>query len=253
MTVRLIGSHTHVVYVGRDVVALHYFSDEPPRDNAIVVTFDYFREGVRLEPRPYWRRSLRELGYHQVHVFCSWDHWFQTPELDVLANLIPSLFHGRRIVAVGGSMGGFGALRFAARCQVDRLVVISPQCFIDPSRDQRYANEWKPLQPEVCPNPHCHSIALYDPHNSIDKVHVDQLSRTQPDKTISIPMHFYGHWIDYAVDQKGDLTHLVQCLLTMEFSTSDVRALARKDRLGSSHYAENSAAYMKRKKMKWAA
>jgi pimeloyl-ACP methyl ester carboxylesterase len=239
-------TNTHVLYLGRDLAALRYFSYEPSRDNTIVLTFDYLRGAPRIEPRPHLRRALRKLGYHQVHVFCSWDHWFQTRELDAFADVIARTFAGMRVVAMGGSMGGFGALRFAARCEVDRVAIISPQCFIDGQRDARYEKEWKVLEPEGCPRSVCETIALFDPANAIDKLHIMELRRVQP-HVIAVPMHFYGHWIDDAMDQKSDLTDLVESLLRVEFAAKDVRALARRNRLESKHYSENVAQFRRKR------
>ncbi|WP_370314191.1 alpha/beta hydrolase [Sagittula sp.] len=94
-------------------------------------------------PRPVMGFVTRSFAH--VHIQSRDNDWFINDETEALEAAL-ARFVGRydEVVAMGFSMGGYGALRFARTLKVDRLLAISPQVSIDPDVvpfDRRYRAE----------------------------------------------------------------------------------------------------------------
>jgi len=99
-------------------------------------------------------RTLSTAGVSSLFVKDPTQSWYQNPieglgkspnEISVnLRALLDQHFPGKRVVAVGNSMGGFAAIAFGCLCNLDRVVAFSAQTFIDPElRRQHRDIRWK--------------------------------------------------------------------------------------------------------------
>lgn len=87
-------------------------------------------------------RTLQAAGIDSLFIRDPSQGWYQKPIADLgpdpeamaqrVSALVQELLPGRRIVAVGNSMGGFAAMLFGQLCRFDAAVAFSPQAFITP-------------------------------------------------------------------------------------------------------------------------
>src|SRR4051794_37265294 len=119
-----------IQFVGRDVTVAYY-----PRSlssKGYAVTFDYMsEEAERLHPSPYMYNVLETMGYDQIHVFHSWNHWYQTPEFQRLSEIVArAKGSATPDLVIGASMGGYGALKAGSLLKPRCTIAFSPQTFI---------------------------------------------------------------------------------------------------------------------------
>lgn len=101
-------------------------------------------------------RTLSMAGVSSLFIKDPSQGWYQRPieglgEAPVemaknLGELLRNNFPGKRVVAVGNSMGGFAAIVFGCLSGLDRVIAFSPQTFINPElrlkhRDTRWQTE----------------------------------------------------------------------------------------------------------------
>lgn len=119
-----------IEYLGRDVVVLY---NHASKSKCLYVTFDHMRpERTHVRPLAHW--ILEKLGFSQIHIFATRNHWFQTEEMDDALSVIRGHAAGyERRVAWGSSMGGFAAIQFADRLAADAVLACAPQISINPA------------------------------------------------------------------------------------------------------------------------
>ncbi|MCR8550662.1 alpha/beta hydrolase [Salipiger sp. P9] len=96
-------------------------------------------------PRPV--RAFTSRGYAHLHIQSRWNDWFVNAETEALEAVLRDLAPGfRRVVAMGFSMGGYGAFRFSGALNIAQVIAIAPQISIAPELvpfDKRYRAEAK--------------------------------------------------------------------------------------------------------------
>lgn len=84
-------------------------------------------------------------GFAHVHIQSRWNDWFINDETTAFEDALRALAPRHKYrAALGFSMGGYGALRFAGALRLHRVLVISPQFSIHPGEvpfDGRYSTE----------------------------------------------------------------------------------------------------------------
>ena len=114
---------------------------------------------------------VEALGCTHIHVRAKWNHWYQTPEMDLLKPLIAPYSPA---LAFGASMGGCAALRYGRALGADKIVAGAPQVTIDPASppfDTRWAEEAKAIRFDK-PFPALSStLVAYDPADALDAAH----------------------------------------------------------------------------------
>jgi len=170
-----------ILFFGRDLLVTY----TPGREKALcVVTFNEYRSDQR-NIALWGEKVLRELGYGQIAVVPSWNHWYQTPEMEaVLPQIRTFLGPYAASATYGYSMGGFGALQFAEDVFARTVLAVSPQFSIDPAKtpwDPRWRQEARALsfahdciEAKYLPAETC---VLYDPRLRPDRRHVRLLAR----------------------------------------------------------------------------
>ncbi|WP_323766236.1 alpha/beta hydrolase [Marinovum sp.] len=91
-------------------------------------------------PRPV--RSFTEAGMSHLHLQARWNDWYINPETEALEAMLRAHAAGYDdACAMGFSMGGYAAFRFAAALRLRRVIAVSPQYSISPDHvpfDRRY-------------------------------------------------------------------------------------------------------------------
>lgn len=186
-------------------------------------------------------------------------HWWQSPELAVVEDLVrdwPVFRQARHRLAYGGSMGGFGVLLSAGRIGCERALVSSPQTTFDPAYvtyPNRYARDTDGL---AFSEPHawtgvrdtCHYTVLYDPLDSFDR---RQVALLEPFAMIDyLPVTFSSHSPLKLLQQAGVLEDIIFAMARGRFDLAEARrSLHDKKRHCSLYYATLAAKAMETRRM----
>jgi pimeloyl-ACP methyl ester carboxylesterase len=125
-----------------DGLRLTYFSRG---NDKLFVTFDFWQKNRNGFPPSNPSKSLMSMGWDQLMVRTSKNDWFinhDTPAVEGVMDDLSSYY--RDVRALGYSMGGYGAFRFARPLRIRSVMAISPQYSIHPKEvpfDKRYRAE----------------------------------------------------------------------------------------------------------------
>ncbi len=107
------------------------------RSPRLVVAFAGVQQKLGMGLHAEFHRSLEPLDCAALYVRDTAQRWYQygAAEIDaVLAQIRAAAAEAgaARLVCIGNSMGGFGALYFGARLKADAILAVAPQTAIDP-------------------------------------------------------------------------------------------------------------------------
>lgn len=98
-------------------------------------------------------RAFTARGYAHLHIQSLWNDWFinaETVALEAALRALSGRF--RRVVSMGFSMGGYGALRFSGALGISQVIAVAPQVSIAPKVvpfDLRYRAEARNFDPAL--------------------------------------------------------------------------------------------------------
>ncbi len=159
-------------------------------------------------------------GLNWMSVTGTGNDWMQYPDLaDAERAIRAAVARFPRVVAYGGSHGGFAALLVSGAIDADAVLAISPQTFIGPDcpcGEPRWNTDWARIAEEYGCR---HNIAervsrradiyvLYDPLDQPDQIHVDYLATIRPIKHVRSPLS--GHSALMALARMGLSTTFVR-------------------------------------------
>ena len=129
-------------------------------------------------------KSLMKYDYSVLGIMPKQKSWFPAQSMQALLLAVQSLLNEfSRIVAYGGSMGGYAAIKYAKPFQVSRVVAMVPQYSIDPNEvdDRRYTDFYHPqvnadmrIQAQDI-SASCEYIVVYDPYFDLDREHYQKI------------------------------------------------------------------------------
>jgi hypothetical protein len=193
------------------------------------------------------RRALNE-GKAHLRIQSRWNDWFlndETPALEAALADLRSRFTAA--LALGYSMGGFGALRLARALGLDQVVLVSPQFTLDRAilpAEKRYP-EGKDFDCRlgnlaVHGKPDLAGIVIFDPFRPLDRRHAAMITGAMP-AVARAPLSFGGHPATNALGEKGGFRTLQAISLAPGASAADVVHLHRSLRAESPRYWQNRA------------
>lgn len=135
-------------------------------------------------------KSLAKYDYAMIGMMPKQKSWFPAESIQALLPiLLPIVAAYQRIVAYGGSMGAYAAIKYSKLLQLDRVVAMVPQYSIDPEdvEDRRYVDFFDPtlhaqmrIQPaDIAPG--CEYILIYDPYYENDREQFEKIQQVIPD------------------------------------------------------------------------
>lgn len=231
------------VFEGRHL-RLHLTDGAPDR---LFVSFDNYEPNKRGFRQAAGRRFFAERGWANLHVQTAANDWFLNPDLP--AAIAAAAACGARygvVVTYGFSMGGYGALRFAAGIGASRAVAISPQASPDPARtgfETRWRQARKGLdfrQDVLGDLAHCQVIAAFDPRHRQDAGHMRLLHSLVPGLNL-LPLPFGGHPATRVIREGRRLGDFAEHLLVQGFDRAALLAYHKQSRRKSQHYAARLA------------
>lgn len=146
-------------------------------------------------------KSLSKYEYPVIGIMPKLKSWFPKASMQgVLEAIQPILAKYKHVVAYGGSMGGYAAIKYAKPFQVSRVVAMVPQYSIHPEEveDRRYTdfydhavNADMRIQAEDIVDT-CEYIVIYDPYFDLDREHYLKIKALIPQiHTLHLP--YTGH------------------------------------------------------------
>lgn len=118
--------HTNI-FTGKDLSLDVY---NPGHDKSIITFEPRGRagsEGSTLKfGSGFGKGKFIDLGFNEFIIKINRNHWYQTPEIFHIANIIKELSNGRDLITYGGSMGGFAAINFSPLLGAHKFIALSP-------------------------------------------------------------------------------------------------------------------------------
>ena len=111
-------------------------------NDKLFVTFDFWQKNRGGFPPSNPSKSLESMGWDQLMVRTARNDWFINGDTASAEAVMQALSAGyREVRALGYSMGGYGAFRFARSLRLQSVMAVSPQFSIHPQEvpfDSRY-------------------------------------------------------------------------------------------------------------------
>lgn len=165
----------------------------------LLITFAPF--DYRPESDSFWGHAIAEkLGYSAIGISSlSGRDWF--PRVGIMP-LIPEVREISRrystVVVYGGSMGGYGALKYGSALGAGHAVAFAPQYTLDPRTEPEtiYSRFYSPelhkgMEIGAGDAPE-NSVILYDPRHKTDAMRVRCIASVTPGLSL-IPLPYTGH------------------------------------------------------------
>lgn len=217
-----------------------------------VITFDNYGIGHGFDRAGFGEAFLAEHGISALHVMGCREDWYQYPEIfDALEAVRKFTSGAHRVITYGSSMGGYAAIRFAARSGADLALALSPQYSIDPRRapfetrwlsDSRRIRFLREADGKIRSN--VRTLVAFDPRTA-DGLHVDLIKRDISIEELRAP--YTGHPVATFLSETGILRPLVLCSLDGSIAVDSARLAIRSSRGSSSVYYASLSNYCTRR------
>jgi pimeloyl-ACP methyl ester carboxylesterase len=188
-------------------------------------------------------RQALTRGLAHLHLQSRWNDWYlntETAALEAALHRLRSGFDTAR--AVGYSMGGYAAMRFAAALGLDQALVISPQFTLDrhlipEERRYREAAGYDSALGDLARNgkPDLRGVVVFDPSHSLDRRHAALIAQVMPGMAPAACM-FGGHPAAGALRAGGGFRTFQGFGLDSDLTAQAVIRLHRQLRSNSSRY-----------------
>lgn len=162
------------------------------------------------------------LGFNEVIVKTSRNHWYQTDEMDTAIEIINKVNAGNKVFTYGGSMGGFAAINFAPLLNASAFIALSPLHSVNPrgeAKEVRWAeSQLLTFSHDLIASGRCRTAkgyAFFDRHND-DERHAALISRDTEGGLF--PLEFGSHPCSFYLNEAYGLKRLVKEIATGEFS-----------------------------------
>ena len=192
----------------------------------LVVAFGGVRHGyggIKGE----FRQSLGKLGSAAVFVRDDGCRWYQygPEELQPIFDQIQAVkaeLGARRLVCLGNSMGGFGALLFGQRLGADAILSFVPQTAIDPEVTTALGDDrWAAYQENIPAYPHGdllkeppaagRVVMCWGAKDPLDSAHAERIADAW--KVEPVVIRSVGHDAAFELREKGRLLPLLESVI----------------------------------------
>lgn len=202
--------------------------------------------GRFADPRPV--RSFLRKGYSHLHLQSRLNDWFinsETSALEAELEVLTARFE--RVVAMGFSMGGYGALRFARALRLDHLIAVSAQYSISPDHvpfDRRYRDCSAEFDADLGDlsgrGNRAQGVLLADPFRPVDLLNAQMIATVFPNLRV-MRLAGGGHPATQIIREGGKFGALQRQLLNGPVDARRVSGLHRAARRSSAKYWDRLA------------
>jgi hypothetical protein len=207
------------------------------RSDRLIVTFDYRREGREGFSADNHSTGFARQGFSQLVIKTRANDWFANAETPALEEALWRVGreHGR-VHALGFSMGGYGALRFARALGASQVVVVSPQVSPVATWEGRYpeATGWDEALGDLGARalPGLRGLLVFDPFVNEDLAHARAIQGLFPGLG-AVRLGFGGHPAIRTLRGAGKMWVVQQEAGARRATGEAIRAAHRAARAGS--------------------
>lgn len=223
---------------GEQVLPRHTLKYYPGGDT-LIVAFDHAQmpPGSHATRLPYGYKFYAAEGHSILGVVAHRPDWYRCPVLiRELSRLSRQGFFGRfrRVVLVGGSMGGFAAAAFAALVPGCTVLAYNPQSTLDQKLvpwERRYAQgrrqNWSLPCSDAAPGSARAAAAflIYDPFHGPDRRHIARFPRDANVMRLVLPC--CGHGVAPVLQEMGILKEVSRAAIAGTLTPQAFHRLAR--------------------------
>ncbi|EPF70236.1 hypothetical protein [Acinetobacter rudis] len=146
-------------------------------------------------------KSLQKYNYAVIGIMPKQKSWFPASSMQALMqHLRPLLDQYQRVVAYGGSMGAYAAIKYSNVLGLQRVVAMVPQYSINPDEvdDRRYTDFFDPALhsgmriEKQDTRAECEYIVIYDPYYAEDSENFNKIQEVLP-QLHSLKLPYTGH------------------------------------------------------------
>lgn len=182
------------------------------------------------DAKAWGREFVARRGYSALHVKTDQNCWFRRPALIAFFRQArqAGLFSGfTRIMTYGGSMGGYGALAYAGRCNATHCLALNPQVRLGPTvRD--WENRFRGADRQDWAHPDAdvnltlpavpRVVTVYDPYLTRDRRHIEMIRH---DSLLKLHVPFVGHRVPDQLQRLGQLAPLFDATIEDRLDEGD--------------------------------
>lgn len=198
--------------------------------------------------------ALRRMGHDVFGIIAKKNNWYPRASIEAAAQrLRPMLAEYETRLAYGSSMGAYGAIKYSALLQCDRVLALAPQVSIDPADvgkwDTRFTRNFSAVKNNAmritAPDIGGHVTAIFDPMCATDAQHVKllaDLAVVEP-----IPAYFCDHYVISPIASFSRLSALMEAVIAD--NPEQARAVYRSARKASPYYKAALMHYLSRRRL----
>ena len=229
------GKELNTIY-GDDLIEISHEMGDGDEGIVSFTGIGFGMGGIQVEE---FRKSLAASTNHIYYVKDKSRHWYNS-SAEKITNFLNAEFSCRRIskvITVGNSMGGFGAILFAASLDgCHRAIAFAAQSAIDPSIvpwDQRFnkltssVKSWAGLDAVKSLRRDVSYFAFFGANDPIDVRHAERLiEANSPNMTVCL-IENSGHDVSFDLKKAGVLSPLMKALVDSDADCVDFKSLLR--------------------------
>jgi hypothetical protein len=198
-----------VIFDNDELQLLHHQAESP----FTLVTFG--PRGTYANGKGFWGEPIaRKAGINTFGFMAKRANWYPEAAVTGAIAAIESLRGEAPLVTYGGSMGAYGAIKFADRLKANHVIAFTPQYSIDPKivgDDDIFATNYVDhlhrgvlIEPTDCTVP---VYMFFDPFVKQDRRHRIALNRVLP-QVVDLNVPFAGHSCVEVFSRADLITHL---------------------------------------------
>lgn len=210
-----------LIYAG-PTVRVHRSSDADQGLNQwICVSFSSYVPGGR-PPKVFGGSFFAKYHIPALYVVPTTSNWYQGDDMHEAMAVVRQFAGERPVLAYGSSMGGFGAIAWAAELGARRVMAISPQVSVHPAVVGHFEPRWRADAAQIPqysrPDARRATLAgidcvvLYDNRHREDAMHVEMIKAAFPLAVRVLALPFSGHPAGRAAAAAGVLSPLIRAL-----------------------------------------
>lgn len=185
-----------------------------------------------------WKNIVGSFAVHKIFMRDSFQHWYRSACLGFSPSLLHTIAsikayiatHGiTKVITIGSSMGGHGALLFGSLLHADHCISLAPQVnlhrdFLLPNGDLRWQAKMTEinmigyddldLAEIVKRSPPGETLVYFDAAVALDKIHAETL--TGLPNIALIDAGIGEHEVAYALAKSGEITRMLRDRLPAE-------------------------------------
>lgn len=173
------------------------------------------------------RGRFAPMGFNEYLIKRNRNHWFQTAEIEEVAEIVRQRTEGTRVITYGSSMGGFAAINFAPMLGAHSFIAVSPLHDVslgNEAGDRRWVESAQIdfthslIRSGECRDAEGYVFYAFDGH---DEKHADLIQRDTA--ATLVPVEYGGHPCSFYINATYKLKRIIAEVAAGEFALDTFR------------------------------